>query len=70
MQPKEVLRILHIEMVGESITHFMIQSPVVTWATDEIILFWGLVREPVAATKNWISIPTRIDERWERVRTP
>lgn len=30
----------------------MTQSPVVTCAAEEMILFCGLLREPVAATKN------------------
>jgi hypothetical protein len=28
------------------LTHFMTQSDVVSWAEDEMILFWGLLREP------------------------
>lgn len=45
----------------------MTQSPVVICATEEMILFCGLLREPVAATRNWISRPengnTRQTER-------
>ena len=35
----------------------MVQLPVVMEASEDIILFWGFVRDPVAATKNWISRP-------------
>jgi len=41
----------------------MVQLPVVMEAREDIILFWGFVRDPVAATRNWISRP-EMREGW------